>query len=126
MSLSETPGQCAIICGSQTGTAFDLAGFFSYEASLRGLSTKIYDPPSYPLSQLPRERTCVFLFIATTGQGEATSNIKTFWNFLRRTDLPANSLVGVQFAIFGLGDSSYPRYTKLCHLVSLSYYNRLI
>ena len=110
-AISLTSSRCPILCGSQTGTAFDLAGFFSFEAGKRGLRTQIFDPPSYPIVNLPAERL-VFLFVSTTGQGEATSNIKTFWNFLRRKDLPLKaSLDGVQFAIFGLGDSSYPRYS---------------
>ena len=39
------------------------------------------------------------------GQGELPDNMKQFWRFLLRKSLPADSLAGVTFAVFGLGDS---------------------
>jgi sulfite reductase alpha subunit-like flavoprotein len=36
--------------------------------------------------------------------------IQSAWTFLRRADLPSTSLLGVQFTVFGLGDSSYSRF----------------
>ncbi len=74
---------------------------------------------------------------STTGQGETPDNMKarrrgaaradthaqrchnsktcgqTFWRFLLRKDLPADSLETMQFAVFGLGDSSYPIYNAV-------------
>jgi sulfite reductase alpha subunit-like flavoprotein len=97
-----------IICASQTGTAFELAEYFAYEASKRGLSTAITDPLAYQIVKLPME-PLVFFFISTTGRGDVPANFKACWLFLRRADLPADSLKNVKFAIFGLGDSSYPR-----------------
>ncbi len=38
-------------------------------------------------------------------QGELPSNMRSFWRFLLRKNLPADSLSGVSFAAFGLGDS---------------------
>jgi sulfite reductase alpha subunit-like flavoprotein len=33
-----------------------------------------------------------------------------FWRFLLRKALPADSLTGLSYAVFGLGDSSYQRF----------------
>ena len=38
-------------------------------------------------------------------QGEIPDSMKRFWRFLLRKSLPANSLAGMQTAVFGLGDS---------------------
>ena len=38
-------------------------------------------------------------------QGELPSNMRAFWRFLLRKNLPADSLSSVSFAAFGLGDS---------------------
>lgn len=38
-------------------------------------------------------------------QGELPTNMKRFWRFLLRKNLPADSLCGVMHAVFGLGDS---------------------
>lgn len=39
--------------------------------------------------------------------------MKAFWKFLRRADLPADSLQSLHFSTFGLGDSSYPVYNAV-------------
>ena len=41
-------------------------------------------------------------------QGELPSNMRAFWRFLLRKNLPADSLSGLSFAAFGLGDSGKP------------------
>lgn len=38
-------------------------------------------------------------------QGELPDNLKQFWRFLLRKSLPASSLAGLTYAVFGLGDS---------------------
>lgn len=41
----------------------------------------------------------------TAPQGELPANMKQFWRFLLRKNLPADSLSGLTHAVFGLGDS---------------------
>lgn len=41
-------------------------------------------------------------------QGELPNNMRAFWRFLLRKNLPADSLSGLSFAAFGLGDSGKP------------------
>lgn len=47
---------------------------------------------------------------STTGQGHFPSAILPLWNFLIRSDLPEEMLSDFHYAIFGLGDSSYPKF----------------
>src|ERR1700722_19266831 len=90
-----------ILCASQTGTAFELAEFFAYEAGLHGISCRLWDIMEYPVGSLPTESMVVF-FVSTTGQGEPPSNMKKFWHFLKIRDFPVDSLKDVRFALFGL------------------------
>ena len=53
----------------------------------------------------------IVVAISTTGQGDLPLNARRLWKGLLRKKLQADYLVGVRFVIFGLGDSSYPKYT---------------
>lgn len=63
----------------------------------------------YDVRNLPSEKLIVCV-ASTTGEGEVPDNMRTFWRFLLRKDLPVGSLQAVQHACFGLGDSSYPKF----------------
>ncbi|KAF5839539.1 hypothetical protein DUNSADRAFT_512 [Dunaliella salina] len=43
-------------------------------------------------------------------QGDPPDNMKRFWRFMLRKGLSPDSLSAVQFSVFGLGDSNYPKY----------------
>lgn len=57
------------------------------------------------MSQLIDEELVVFV-CATAGEGDAPDNMRRFWRFLLRKNLPADSLCKMKMAVFGLGDSS--------------------
>ena len=60
-------------------------------------------------------RSSLVVFVtSTTGQGDMPKNTLKFWKNLRREKLNnTNCLRSLRFAIFGLGDSSYPKYAPL-------------
>jgi equilibrative nucleoside transporter 1/2/3 len=49
----------------------------------------------YPVSQLIYEVNVIFV-CSTTGQGEEPDNMKQFWRFLLRKNLPPDSLQGMR------------------------------
>eukprot|EP00965_Chrysotila_dentata_P064221 2127758-Pleurochrysis_carterae.AAC.2 len=63
----------------------------------------------YDVSNLPHERLVVCV-ASTTGEGEVPDNMRSFWQFLLRRDLPRTALSQVKHTTFGLGDSSYPKF----------------
>ena len=63
----------------------------------------------FPIASLPDQHFIVFV-CSTTGQGEEPDNMKNFWKFILRKDLPLESLSKLRFAVLGLGDSSYPKF----------------
>lgn len=101
-----------VLYGSQTGYAQDAAERVGRAALRRGLSPEVAAMDEYDPRRLPGESLAVFV-ASTTGQGEAPDNMRRFWRFLRRKDIPPGSLSATHFSVFGLGDSSYPVYNAV-------------
>lgn len=105
----QTQRSITILYGSQTGTAQEVAERLVRDAKRRHFATRCAALDNYDRAQLPLQKFVLFV-VATTGQGDAPDNMKQFWRFLLRKSLPMNSLQGVQVAVLGLGDSSYPKF----------------
>eukprot|EP00111_Clytia_hemisphaerica_P002252 TCONS_00006308-protein len=107
----------SILYGSQTGTAEDVAERIGRESRRRHLETTVSSLDDYTIANLIQENVVVFV-ASTTGQGDPPDNMKKFWRFILRKDLPGSSLNGINFAVLGLGDSSYLKFNfiakKLC------------
>ena len=66
---------------------------------------------AYDMTGLPTEAAvAVIMVVSTTGQGEFPENSRRFWRFMLRKSLAADSLASLRFAVFGLGDSGYPKF----------------
>jgi sulfite reductase alpha subunit-like flavoprotein len=97
------------VYGTETGTAQDVAEeaarslerlyFVTDVACLEKVSTT--DLSSYTL--------CLFV-VSTTGQGEFPANARQFWTSLLKKKLRSDFLSDVEYALVGLGDSSYPKF----------------
>ncbi|KAJ2492443.1 NAPDH-dependent diflavin reductase [Coemansia sp. RSA 2050] len=98
-----------ILYGSQTGYAEDVARRISRQAWRRHFTAHVQ-----ALDQVDRQlvfsSSPVIFICSTTGQGEEPDNMKRFWRFLLRKSLPHDALSGMEFAVFGLGDSSYQKF----------------
>jgi sulfite reductase alpha subunit-like flavoprotein len=75
----------------------------------------------YRIEDLPTETTALFV-LSTTGDGEEPDNMRNFWRFLLRKSLPAASLSALRYGIFGLGDSSYPKFNAVARRLEVSSY----
>ncbi|XP_019861809.1 PREDICTED: NADPH-dependent diflavin oxidoreductase 1-like [Amphimedon queenslandica] len=109
-----------VLYGSQTGTAQDVAERIEREGRRRRFHVQIYALDEYDKSGLINTPVCVFV-CATTGQGDPPDNMKQFWRFLLRRNLPADSLLHLQTAVVGLGDSSYLKF----NFIAKKLYRRL-
>jgi sulfite reductase alpha subunit-like flavoprotein len=110
-----------ILYASETGNSEDCAELLGRQGKARGFrSIRVLPADRYAstsIEQLPNEEVLVFV-ASTAGQGEFPRNGRALWKFLRRKSLPSNLLQSVRFAVFGLGDSGYPKYNycaKLLH-----------
>ncbi|XP_027412753.1 NADPH-dependent diflavin oxidoreductase 1 isoform X3 [Bos indicus x Bos taurus] len=98
-----------VLFGSQTGTAQDVSERLGREARRRQLSCRVEALDSYPVVNLINEPLVIFV-CATTGQGDPPDNMKSFWRFIFRRSLPSTALRQMDFAVLGLGDSSYAKF----------------
>lgn len=73
-----------------------------------------------------KSHTLVIFVVATTGQGDFPANARSFWRSLLLKRLPGDFLDGVQFASFGLGDSSYPKWVLFSLIHGLNGKKKLI
>nr|XP_055206225.1 NADPH-dependent diflavin oxidoreductase 1 isoform X9 [Gorilla gorilla gorilla] len=101
--------QLLVLFGSQTGTAQDVSERLGREARRRRLGCRVQALDSYPVANLINEPLVIFV-CATTGQGDPPDNMKNFWRFIFRKNLPSTALCQMDFAVLGLGDSSYAKF----------------
>lgn len=97
----------AVLFGSQTGNAENLARRAAKAAGQRGFAPTIHELSKYPVGQLSSEQRVVLL-TSTYGDGEPPDNAKSFWDFLNSETAP--QLPNLQFSVCGLGDSNYPKF----------------
>ncbi|CAM9404115.1 unnamed protein product [Scytosiphon promiscuus] len=99
----------AVLYGSETGTAEEVAEYVASLARRRGFDASAVPLDSIPVSQALESSLAVFV-VSTTGDGDVPNNMATFWRFLLRRGLPGSCLEKMRFAVFGLGDSGYAKY----------------
>lgn len=106
--MSES-GRLIVLYGSQTYTAQEAAERIWRTTKLLGFRGPVLALDSYPVSQLIHEEFAIFV-VATAGQGDEPDNMKRFWKFLLRKNLPPNSLSKLKYGVLGFGDSSFYKF----------------
>ncbi|KAF8782796.1 NADPH-dependent diflavin oxidoreductase 1-like [Argiope bruennichi] len=110
-----------ILFGTQTGNSEDVADRILRYLKRMHIKAQVVDINEYTVTNLVNESLVIFV-CSTTGNGEFPDNMKSFWKFLLRKNLPSNSLCQLNFCVFGLGDSSYEKF----NVVSKKLNKRLI
>lgn len=80
-----------ILYGSQTGNAQDVSERIWRESKRYYFTGFVKSMDDYNVLDLINEK-CVIFICGTTGQGDEPDNMKNFWKFLLRKNLPKNSL----------------------------------
>ncbi|GAA5943020.1 NAPDH-dependent diflavin reductase [Sporobolomyces koalae] len=99
-----------ILHASITGTALDLAHRISLQAHRLGFNPSVSSIARFPPAALITNDDPIVFILPTTGNGTAPPSFVPLWTALLHPDLPPDFLEHVQYATFGLGDSSYPKY----------------
>ena len=94
-----------IVFGSQTGNARRVAEQLARQAGTEGLAVRLLRADAYPLPELKDERL-LYVVISTQGEGEPPDDARGFVAHLLGKRAP--KLPQLQYAVLGLGDSSYP------------------
>ncbi|EOB12497.1 NADPH-dependent diflavin oxidoreductase 1 [Nosema bombycis CQ1] len=109
-----------ILYGSQGGTSKSVAlllqnildlGYseeYISELNLENKKTSIIEMDKFNFNQI-FDLNCIIFICSTQGTGSEPFNMTRFWNILKKIKIP-NFLSHLNFAVFGLGDSSYNTY----------------
>ena len=100
-----TADRLTIVYGSQTGNARRIAEQLAARSEAAGVPVRLLRAGVYPQRELAQERYLV-LVVSTQGEGEPPDDARGLVEFIAGKRAP--KLPSLQFAVLGLGDSSYP------------------
>ncbi|MGF1684375.1 assimilatory sulfite reductase (NADPH) flavoprotein subunit [Photobacterium minamisatsumaniensis] len=101
---SRPAGKLVIIYASQTGNAKGVAQALKEEADTAGVAVELFAASDYKGKNLAKE-SHVIIVASTHGEGEAPDDAIELHEFLQSKKAP--KLPNLQYAVIGLGDSSY-------------------
>ncbi len=99
-----------IVYGSQTGNAKRQAETLARQIEASGLDVRLLRADAYATRELVRERL-LYIVISTQGDGDPPDDARGFVDFIAGKRAP--KLPQLQFAVLGLGDSSYPQFCAI-------------
>ena len=99
-----------MIYGSQTGNARRVAERLQRSLESAGIASRLLRADAYSLPELKKE-THLVLVVSTQGDGDPPDDAQGFVEHLLGSRAP--KLPDLRFAVFGLGDSSYPRFCEI-------------
>lgn len=108
-SAPAATARATVLYGSQTGNSRRVAEALAQAAEAEGLAVRLVAAERYDPRELARERL-LLVAISTQGDGDPPDAARAFVDFLASRRAPA--LPELAYAVFALGDSSYP---KFCH-----------
>jgi sulfite reductase (NADPH) flavoprotein alpha-component len=110
VATAATAQRLTIVYGSQTGNAKRLAEKLAQQVEAAGLAVRLLRADAYQTRELKNERHLAIV-ISTQGDGDPPDDAPGFFDFI--TSKRAPQLPELQFAVLGLGDSSYPQFCAI-------------
>lgn len=99
-----------IVYGSQAGNAKRVAEQLAADAAGAGLDVQLLRADRYRVRDLKQERH-LYLVVSTQGDGNPSDDARELYDFI--TSKRAPRLEQLQYAVLGLGDSSYPQFCAI-------------
>jgi sulfite reductase (NADPH) flavoprotein alpha-component len=106
--------RATVLYGSQTGNGRRLAERVARNVEGAGFAVRVISAADYPVRSLADERL-LFVVISTHGDGDPPDDARTLVDFVLSKRAPRLDKLG--FAVFALGDSSYPQFCAVGRLL---------
>ncbi|KAK7677188.1 hypothetical protein QCA50_019897 [Cerrena zonata] len=116
-ATSDTGRILTILYATETGNAKDVAERLAHHCRRMHFTPRVFSIDAYSPDELISETVVVFV-IATAGSGKEPRTMSSFWNILLRSDLPSDLFEDLDYAVFGLGDSTYDKFCWPAKLLS--------
>lgn len=97
-----------IVYGTETGNSKKLASQLQALLKKNKIQSKVVDAFQYPIEKLENEAFLIVI-MSTQGEGDPPQNAIKFFDNLSNSSV---NLSKTQFAVLGLGDSSYPLFCR--------------
>lgn len=101
--------QLTVLVGSRTGNGSSMATELKKLAATAGFDVSVKNMLDYKPRELAQEQHLIVI-VSTHGEGEPPFEAKEMYDFVHGKRAP--KLDGVQYAVLGLGDSSYLHFCK--------------
>ena len=98
----------AILFGSQTGNAEELAENTKKIADKAGLEAQVFDMDGFNVNDLAKHKR-ILVITSTWGEGEMPDNAEDLWGAVCDT---SPSLSGVNYSVCAIGDTSYDEFCQ--------------
>ena len=109
VATSSPSATLTVLYGSQTGNAKGVATQVANAATEQGISVNLVSMANYKAKSLKQE-THLLIVVSTHGEGEAPDDAIQLHQFLASKRAP--KLESLQYAVLGLGDTSYEFYCQ--------------
>ncbi len=106
-AAARTAASLTIVYSSQTGNARKVGERLLAEAQSAGVAARLVRIDAYSLKELAAE-SLLWVAISTQGDGDPPDDARAFFDALAGRRAP--KLAQLSYAVFGLGDSSYPHF----------------
>merc|ERR1719440_192284 len=108
--VSGTP--LTILVGSDTGTTIELASRTKKMAASRDYNVTVLDLDEISAVEQLAEHPNIMVLCATAGEGDPPGNATKFFDLFEENEFAADSLQGVQYHVFALGDRGYRHFNS--------------
>lgn len=108
-NMTQAEQKVTIISASQTGNARRVANELSQDIERLGIAVTHLPAGEYKAKKLSQEEILI-LVTSTQGEGEPPEEALSLYKYLFAAKAP--KLTHLQYAVFGLGDASYPKFCQ--------------
>jgi flavodoxin I len=105
--------ELTIYYATMMGTGSELADDLFAMAGAKSLNVRLRDLSETTPEELKETGHAAFI-ASTWGDGEPPEDVEDFWELLETTNV---DLSGLNYAVFGLGDRSYPKFNAFARML---------